>query len=72
MNELETTIERNLDRAMLETIGAGILGETIYYSVTGETLPHTEFFAGFYRGCLEVAPVCILAWRNIFKPFYKR
>jgi len=74
MEELETTTQKTFDKIMLGTIGVGLLGETIYYAVTGEilpggeTLPSKEFLTGFYRGLLEVGPATVLVGRKLVEP----
>ncbi len=66
MENLQSKIEKNFDKIMLGTIGAGLVGEVLYYAVTGDTLPRGEL-TGFYRGFLEAGPAYVLAGRKLFQ-----
>lgn len=68
MENLQSKIEKNFDKIMLGTVGAGILGEALYYAFTGDTLPRGEL-TGFYRGFMEVGPAYVLAGRNLLQYF---
>lgn len=64
MKNLESKIEKNLDEIMLGTIGVGVLGEALYYVITGDTLPDGAA-TGFYRGFLEVGPAYALVGSKV-------
>lgn len=64
MKNLESKIEKNLDKIMLGTIGAGVMGEALYYAITGDTLPD-GVATGFYRGFLEVGPAYVLVGSKV-------
>ena len=71
MENLQSKIKKNLDKIMLGTIGAGLVGEALYYAVTSDTLPRGEL-TGFYRGFLEAGPVYILAGSKLSQYFNEK
>jgi len=63
--------KNNLDRIMLGTLGIGLLGESLYYFATGDTLPE-GVWTGFYRGFFEAGPVYILAGTRLLSHIFSK
>ncbi len=68
MKNLESKIEKNFDNILLGTMGVGIVGEVIYYAVTGDTLPGGGL-TGFYRGFMVAGPALCLSRKKLFQYF---